>query len=84
MWDGVGADGRIIQRGAAWKTIGLQLAGSFAMNPAASASGSCFSHPQARYVAVGKIGKDQVQRYGRRTGMEIKGAKRWLKPNLGY
>ena len=43
-----------------------------------------FSHPEALYLALGKIAKDQVEGYARRKGMELEEAERWLAPNLGY
>ena len=57
---------------------------SFAMLPAAAVSGWYFAHPDARYFAVGKIGKDQVEDYARRKGMEQETVERWLSPNLNY
>ena len=36
------------------------------MFPAAAVSGWYFAHPQAQYFAVGKIDKDQVERYSQR------------------
>ncbi|MDW8322549.1 MAG: methionine synthase [Burkholderiales bacterium] len=65
-------------------TIGVRLTESYAMWPAASVSGFYFSHPQARYFAVGRIGRDQLQDYARRKGWDIATAERWLAPNLGY
>ncbi|HVG24999.1 MAG TPA: methionine synthase [Thermoanaerobaculia bacterium] len=64
--------------------LGIQLTESFAMMPAASVSGLYFAHPQARYFAVGKIGRDQVEDYARRKGMSVEEVERWLAPNLGY
>ena len=52
--------------------------------PAASVCGFYFSHPEARYFSLGKIGRDQVQDYHRRKGMDIASVERWLSPNLGY
>ena len=63
---------------------GMQLTDSFAMYPAASVSGLYFAHPGAKYFAVGKIGRDQVEDYARRKGMTIGEAERWLSPNLNY
>jgi 5-methyltetrahydrofolate--homocysteine methyltransferase len=54
------------------------------MTPAASVSGLYFAHPQSRYFAVGKIGRDQVEDYARRKGMSVEEAERWLSPVLGY
>ena len=66
------------------KNTGISLTESFAMLPAASVSGFYFSHPEARYFAVGKIGKDQVDDYARRKGMDLRTIERWLSPNLNY
>jgi 5-methyltetrahydrofolate--homocysteine methyltransferase len=64
--------------------IGIQLTESFAMSPAASVSGFYFAHPQSRYFAVGKIGRDQVADYAARKGMTVEEVERWLAPNLAY
>ncbi|HSA61554.1 MAG TPA: methionine synthase [Nitrospiraceae bacterium] len=63
---------------------GITLTESFAMLPAAAVSGFYFAHPEARYFAVGKIGKDQVEDYARRKGMDLRTIERWLAPNLNY
>ncbi|HSF66671.1 MAG TPA: methionine synthase [Nitrospiraceae bacterium] len=63
---------------------GITLTESFAMWPAASVSGFYFAHPEARYFAIGKIGKDQVEDYARRKGMDLRTIERWLSPNLNY
>ena len=65
-------------------TIGLSLTESFAMVPTAAVSGFYFSHPDARYFAVGKIDRDQVESYASRKGMSLAEAEKWLAPNLGY
>ena len=62
----------------------MSLTESFAMLPTAAVSGWYFSHPDARYFAVGKIGKDQLLDYAERKGMSRALAERWLSPNLGY
>jgi 5-methyltetrahydrofolate--homocysteine methyltransferase len=54
------------------------------MTPASSVSGFYFSHPQATYFTVGRIGRDQVLDYHRRKGVSLQLAERWLAPNLGY
>jgi len=64
--------------------VGMELTESFAMTPAASVSGIYLAHPEARYFAVGRIGKDQVDDYARRKGMSVDEAERWLAPVLGY
>jgi 5-methyltetrahydrofolate--homocysteine methyltransferase len=63
---------------------GIDLTESFAMTPAASVSGLYFAHPESRYLTVGKVGRDQVEDYAARKGMDLAEAERWLGPNLGY
>jgi len=65
-------------------SIGLRLTESYAMFPTAAVSGFYFAHPDARYFAVGKIGRDQLVSYAERKGMSVADAERWLAPNLGY
>ncbi len=57
---------------------GITLTETFAMSPAASVSGLYFSHPQAKYFNVGRIGRDQLEDYARRKGMTLEDASRWL------
>jgi 5-methyltetrahydrofolate--homocysteine methyltransferase len=66
------------------RALGLQLTESAAMVPAASVSGLFFSHPQAKYFTIGRIGADQVADYARRKGISVETAERWLSPNLAY
>jgi 5-methyltetrahydrofolate--homocysteine methyltransferase len=54
------------------------------MLPAAAVSGWYFANPQARYFAVDRISRDQVETYAARKGMTIAEVERWLAPNLGY
>ena len=61
---------------------GITLTESYAMLPAASVSGWYFAHPEAKYFAVGKIGRDQVEDYARRKGVDLRTMERWLSPNL--
>ncbi|WP_295467087.1 methionine synthase [uncultured Pseudomonas sp.] len=63
---------------------GVFLTEHYAMFPAAAVSGWYFAHPEAQYFAVGKIDKDQVERYTERKGQELAVTERWLAPNLGY
>jgi 5-methyltetrahydrofolate--homocysteine methyltransferase len=63
---------------------GMALTESFAMLPASSVSGFYFSHPEASYFAVGKIGRDQLEDYARRKGMAPEEAEKWLAPYLAY
>ncbi len=66
------------------QATGIRLTENFAMHPAASVSGLYFAHPQARYFAVDRIARDQVEDYARRKGMTVAEVERWLSPNLGY
>ena len=50
--------------------VGISLTESYAMFPAASVCALVFTHPQARYFSVGRIGRDQVEDYARRKGVE--------------
>ena len=63
---------------------GISLTESCAMIPAASVSGLYFAHPQAKYFNVGRIGRDQLEDYARRKGMDVAEAERWLASNLAY
>ncbi len=63
---------------------GLELTETYATMPAASVSGIYLAHPQARYFAVGRLARDQVEDYARRQGVELSEAERRLRPNLGY
>ena len=63
---------------------GVTLTESFAMYPGAAVAGWYFSHPQSRYLAVGRISADQTADYARRKGMPLAEMERWLAPNLGY
>jgi len=64
--------------------IGMALTESFAMTPAASVSGLYFSHPQAKYFAIQRVGADQVADYARRKGISVAQAETWLRPVLAY
>jgi 5-methyltetrahydrofolate--homocysteine methyltransferase len=66
------------------RAAGIRLTESFAMYPTAAVSGWYFGHPEARYFAVGKIDRDQVEDYARRKGMSVGEVEKWLSPNLGY
>jgi 5-methyltetrahydrofolate--homocysteine methyltransferase len=63
---------------------GITLTEHLAMYPASSVSGWYFAHPEARYFNVAKIGRDQVEDYARRKGMEVAEVERWLSPYLNY
>ena len=78
------------EKGKIWQLLdverntGIRLTGSYAMYPTAAVSGWYISHPEARYFAVGKVDRDQVEDYARRKGVTLAEAERWLAPNLGY
>ena len=63
---------------------GIWLTESKAMVPTAAVSGLYFAHPDARYFAVGKINRDQVEDYARRKGASVESVEKWLGPNLAY
>jgi 5-methyltetrahydrofolate--homocysteine methyltransferase len=66
------------------REIGMDLTETCAMTPAASVSGLYLAHPAARYFNVGRIGRDQVEDYAERCGMDRREAETWLRPNLAY
>ena len=63
---------------------GIQLTESCAMWPGSSVSGLYFAHPDSKYFAVGKLGKDQVADLAQRKGRTLPEMERWLGPWLGY
>ena len=73
-----------------WKLLdaeaqtGIRLTDTSAMWPGASVSGLYFAHPESKYFAVGKIGRDQAADYGRRKNMELHTVERWLGSYLDY
>jgi cobalamin-dependent methionine synthase I len=72
----------ILDRLLDFRQIGIRLTESGAMKPHASVSGLMFSHPQARYFSIGKIGEDQLRDYARRCGLPIEVCRRFLAANL--
>ena len=66
------------------RQIGLELTDAAAMIPAASVSGLYFAHPNARYFTVGRVGRDQLERYAARRAVPIDEVERWLGSNLAY
>ena len=65
-------------------TTGIWLTESKAMVPTAAVSGLYSAHPDARYFAVGKLNRDQVEDYAQRKAMPLPEMERWLAPNLAY
>jgi 5-methyltetrahydrofolate--homocysteine methyltransferase len=78
------------EKGKLWRLLevernaGIRLTESYAMFPTAAVSGWYIAHPQARYFALGKIDREQVEDYARRKGLTLAEAQRWLAPSLGY
>ena len=54
------------------------------MYPAASVSGFYFSHPESKYFAVGKIGRDQVEDYAAARALDLAHRRAMARPNLNY
>ena len=61
---------------------GITLTESFAMLPTAAVSGFYFGHAQAEYFGVARVGRDQLEDYAQRRGVDLETAERWLRPNL--
>jgi len=57
---------------------GIRLTESYAMTPAASVCGFYFSHPEAHYFGVGRIGRDQLSDFATRKGISTREAERLL------
>jgi 5-methyltetrahydrofolate--homocysteine methyltransferase len=78
------------EKGILWDLLdveqhtGIQLTESFAMWPGSSVSGLYFAHPDSKYFAVGKLGKDQVEDLSKRKSKSVSEMERWLGPWLNY
>jgi 5-methyltetrahydrofolate--homocysteine methyltransferase len=78
------------EKGILWKLLdveknaGIKLTESFAMWPGSSVSGLYFAHPDSKYFAVGKLGRDQLLDYHLRKGMPLQEVEKWLGPWLNY
>ncbi len=78
------------EKGTLWDLLdveqhtGIKLTESFAMWPGSSVSGLYFAHPDSKYFAVGKLGKDQVADLAQRKGKSLAEMERWLGPWLNY
>jgi 5-methyltetrahydrofolate--homocysteine methyltransferase len=64
------------------RRTGIRLTETFAMSPGSSISGFYFSHPSARYFAVGPIGRDQAEDYAARKGLPLAEVERFLASSL--
>jgi 5-methyltetrahydrofolate--homocysteine methyltransferase len=60
----------------------MGLTESFAMTPAASVAGFYLAHPEARYFAITKIDRDQLEDWANRAHYPVSEAKKWLAPLL--
>jgi 5-methyltetrahydrofolate--homocysteine methyltransferase len=63
---------------------GVELTSSYAMTPAASVSGLYFAHPEARYFAVDRVTRDQIESYARSNRMLNAKAKRSKRSKDGW
>ena len=78
------------EKGTLWKLLdvekhtGIKLTESYAMWPGSSVSGLYFAHPESKYFAVGKLGRDQLLDYHLRKGLTLQAVERWLGPYLNY
>ena len=78
------------EKGILWDLLnveqhtGIKLTESFAMWPGSSVSGLYFAHPESKYFAVGKLGKDQIEDLAKRKGKPLAEMERWLGPWLNY
>ena len=76
------------EKGTLWQLLdveaqtGMQLTESYAMWPGAAVSGWYLAHPDSKYFAVSKIGRDQLTDYASRKGWSEQEAEAWLAPNL--
>jgi 5-methyltetrahydrofolate--homocysteine methyltransferase len=68
----------------AGQNAGMTLTESFAMIPISAVSGYYFSHPEAQYFGVARIGRDQVEDYAKRRGIPLEQAEKYLRANIGY
>lgn len=66
----------------ATRQTGIRLTENCAMHPGSSISGLYFAHPEARYFAVGRIGRDQLADYQRRKALPLPEMEKWLAPCL--
>jgi 5-methyltetrahydrofolate--homocysteine methyltransferase len=60
----------------------VTLTENFAMLPTSAVSGFYFGHRDSQYFGVARIGRDQLEDYASRRGVDLAQAERWLRPNL--
>jgi 5-methyltetrahydrofolate--homocysteine methyltransferase len=60
----------------------VTLTENFAMLPTSAVSGFYFGHRDSQYFGVARIGRDQLEDYASRRGVDVEQAERWLRPNL--
>ncbi|RYZ89574.1 MAG: methionine synthase, partial [Moraxellaceae bacterium] len=68
----------------ATENTGVSLTEHFAMFPTAAVSGWYFSHPQAKYFGVGKLGEDQLISLAKRKNISKTQMEKWLQSHLDY
>jgi 5-methyltetrahydrofolate--homocysteine methyltransferase len=61
------------------RRIGVRLTESYAMWPGSSVSGVYLAHPDAKYFAVGRVQRDQIEDYAARKGITVERAESLLK-----
>ncbi len=66
----------------AFERTGASLTSNFAMSPGSTISGYYFTHPEAKYFHVGKIGKDQIEDLAKRKNMPVQELEKFLASNI--
>jgi 5-methyltetrahydrofolate--homocysteine methyltransferase len=66
------------------KMLDTHLNESFMMVPASGICGYYFPHPQAEYISVGRIGRDQAEDYSRRKQLDTLLIEMYLSTHLNY
>ncbi len=61
------------------ENIGMQLTENYDMYPVSSVCGWYFANPRAQYFRAGKIDKDQLNDYARRSGISVEQLKNMVK-----
>jgi 5-methyltetrahydrofolate--homocysteine methyltransferase len=68
----------------ATENTGIWLTENLAMSPGASVSGFFFSHPEAQYFNVGRVGIDQVRDYAKRIEQSVEETEKFFPTYLNY